>query len=289
MTGRPSAVLQLLELGLRRVRRGSTQFAPARLTREFAMTTRRKPVDETFRLLVELPERWQTYITYDDATCFEGDDADDPWGQAAADQEIAGIEARGYRLVGPADDLHRDELGRFRETRGPLITYVAHRDGILDADTDARVWRFLAPGGDEYLLLCGREGIVWLPAHWADRVRDPDHEIDENDLRWPDDRGDPQHPPHVDDNQTPPGWQRGYPADPPPEDIEHWDEAAYLETVASLREAGWTIEQSLDHIDRMGWFRQAWGPVTPYIVTRIPAAEPRRYRPNPCCPSVETR
>ena len=254
-------------------------------------TAPRKPAEQTFRLLVELPERWQAYIAHGDATCFEGDDPDDPWSQAAADAEIATIEAQGYRLAGLADDPNRDELGRFGNTRGPLITYVAHRDGILEADADARVWRFLAPAGEEYLLRCGREGIVWLPAHWADRVRDPDYEIDENDLRWPDDRGDPQHPPHVDESQTPPGWQRGYPADPPSEDLEHWDEAAYLETVDELRKAGWAIEQPLDHIDRMGWFRQAWGPLTPYVVTRVPAMPPEswRYRLNPCCPCVESR
>ena len=254
-------------------------------------TPPRKPVEQTFRLLVELPERWRTYIANGDATCFEDDDPDDPWDRAAADAEIATIEAQGYYLVGPADEPNETEFGRFRGLHGTLITYIAHRHDVLDVDVDTGVWRFLAPAGDEYLLKRGREGIVWLPAHWADRVRDPDYEIDENDLRWPDDRGDPQHPPHVDESQTPPGWQRGYPADPPAEDLEHWDETAYLETVTDLGKTGWAIEQPLDHIDRMGWFRQAWGPLSPYVVTRIPATpgKPRRYRPNPCCPCVESQ
>ncbi|MCY4511582.1 MAG: hypothetical protein OXG35_32145 [Acidobacteria bacterium] len=251
----------------------------------------RKPVDRTFRVLIDLPERWRTYITNDDRTCFEHDEPDEPWNQAAADREIARIEAEGCYLAGPADDPNEPELGRFGGIDGALITYVAHRHDVLEADAARGLWRFLAPNGEEYLLKTGQEGIVWLPAHWASRVLDPTSEIDENDLRWPDDRGDPQHPPLVDENQTPPGWRRGYPAGPPPENLEHWDEAACLETIEALDKTGWTIEQPLEHVDRMGWFRRAWGPLSPCVVTRTQAAanEPRQDRPDPACPVVESR
>ena len=236
-----------------------------------------QPADPpTFRLLVELPERWQAYIAYDDPTIFEDDEDDDPWGRAAADDEIARIQDQGYHLVGPADDPNDRDFGRFRGVDGHLITYVALRHDILDVDKRAGVWRFLAPSGEEYLFRLGRDGIVWLPAHWADRVRDPDYDLDENDIRPSDNRGDPQHPPAADISQTPPGWEPGYPADPPPEDLEHWDETACTAAVEALRRAGWAIEQPLDHIDRMGWFLQAWGPSA-----RTSSPVPRRRPPDP--------
>ena len=249
-----------------------------------------QPADPpTFRLLVELPERWQAYIAYDDPTIFEDNEDDDPWGRAAADDEIARIHDQGYHLVGPADDPNDRDFGRLRGVDGHLITYVALRHDILDVDKRAGVWRFLAPSGEEYLFRLGRDGIVWLPAHWADRVRNPDYDLDENDIRPSDNRGDPQHPPAADISQTPPGWEPGYPADPPPEDLEHWDETACTAAVEALRRAGWAIEQPLDHIDRMGWFLQAWGPLSPYVVTRTTPSttRPCEQHPDIPCPYVE--
>ena len=117
--------------------------------------TPRKPVDRTFRVLIDLPERWRSYITNDDRTCFEHDEPDDPWNQAAADREIARIEAEGCYLAGPADDPNEPELGRFGGIDGALITYIAHRHDVLDADTARGLWRFLAPNGEEYLLKTG--------------------------------------------------------------------------------------------------------------------------------------
>ena len=77
------------------------------------------PGSPPFRVLLELPERWSTYIAYDDPTCFEDDDPDDPWGQAAADREIATLEAESYRLTGPADDPNEKEFARYNGLHGP--------------------------------------------------------------------------------------------------------------------------------------------------------------------------
>lgn len=263
------------------------------------MTTRpsgdlHRPADPpTYRLLVELPERWQSYIAYDDPSVFEGDADDDPWDRAAADDEIAKIHDQGYNLVGPADYPNDRDFGRFRGVDGHLITYVALRHDVLDVDKRAGLWRFLAPAGEEYLFARDREGVVWLPAHWADRTRDPNHEIDENDIRPSDNDTDPQNPPTADHCQTPPGWQPGHPAKPPSENLEHWDEAAYLRTIHALQHTGWTIEQPLDHIDRMGWFLEAWGPLSPFVVARTspaPAPAPLRHHQAPTpCPYVECR
>ena len=69
-----------------------------------AMTSMRRQEDRTpapgipaFRITVELPAAWQSYIANNVADVFDDMDPDDPWNRAAADREAAKLERRATR------------------------------------------------------------------------------------------------------------------------------------------------------------------------------------------------
>ena len=134
------------------------------------------------RLTVELPHKWSSYLVNDVPDAFDDDDADDPWDRAAADREIAKIEAEGYTIVGQAGD---GSFGRHGGTHGMLTTYQLVNHQAHADDAAAGLWRFMPPGTEsEYLILHDTEGITWLPAHWSHKLSDPRYVIDEIDLEW---------------------------------------------------------------------------------------------------------
>ena len=64
-----------------------------------AMTSMRRQEDRTpapgvpaFRITVELPAAWQSYIANNVTDVFDDMDPDDPWNRAAADREAASLE-----------------------------------------------------------------------------------------------------------------------------------------------------------------------------------------------------
>ena len=169
------------------------------------MTSMRRQEDRTpapgipaFRITVELPAAWQSYIANNTTDVFDDMDPDDPWNQAAADHEAAKLEKEGYALLGPMIGAAA-EFGRHEGTLGAITTYEAVNHDILTADDAAGMWRFRPAGSEtEYLILHGTEGVVWLPEHWRRKLADPACEIDECDIEWPDPAADEpaQPPPH---------------------------------------------------------------------------------------------
>lgn len=72
------------------------------------MTSIRRQEDRTpapgvpaFRITVELPAAWQSYIANHATDVFDDMEPDDPWNRAAADREAAKLEKEGYALLGP--------------------------------------------------------------------------------------------------------------------------------------------------------------------------------------------
>ena len=191
------------------------------------MTSMRRQEDRTpapgipaFRITVELPAAWQSYIANNVADVFDDMDPDDPWNRAAADHEAAKLENEGYALLGPVIGAEA-EFGRHDGTLGAITTYEAVNHDVLTADEDAGMWRFRPAGSEtEYLILHRTEGVVWLPEHWRHKLADPACEIDECDIEWPDGDGDdPAQPPLTDLGETPGDWD---PRDrtPPPQDLK---------------------------------------------------------------------
>ncbi len=239
------------------------------------------------RLTVELPHKWSSYLVNDVPDAFDDDDADDPWDRAAADREIAKIEAEGYTIVGQAGD---GSFGRHGGTHGMLTTYQLVNHQAHADDAAAGLWRFMPPGTEsEYLILHDTEGITWLPAHWSHKLSDPRYVIDEIDLEWPDedddDRPDPNDPPWTDVAEMPPAWRLRRRSAPPPQDLEAWDEHAHQLAVRSLRARGWTLDQALDGC-RLGWFLEQWGPLRPYVAQRTNG--PRAADDATARPAVDT-
>ena len=167
------------------------------------MTSMRRQEDRTpppgippFRITVELPAAWQSYIANNVTDVFDDMDPDDPWNQAAADQEAAKLEKEGYAILGPVIGAEA-EFGRHEGTLGAITTYEAVSHDVLDGDDAAGMWRFRPAGSEtEYLILHRTEGVVWLPEHWRRKLADPACEIDECDVEWPEPAGDePAQPP----------------------------------------------------------------------------------------------
>ena len=238
------------------------------------MTSTRRQEDRTpapgvpaFRITVELPAAWQSYIANNVTDVFEDMEPDDPWNRAAADREAARLEKEGYALLGPVIGAEA-EFGRHQGTLGAIATYEAVNHDVLDGDEAAGMWRFRPAGSDtEYLILHRTEGVVWLPEHWRRKLADPACEIDECDIEWPDPAGDdPAQPPLTDLGEMPGDWD---PRDrtPPPQDLGVWDDRAYERTTRALASRGWTLDQALNG-SRLGWFLGQWGPVRPYVVVR---------------------
>ena len=237
------------------------------------MTSIRRREDRTpapgvpaFRITVELPAAWQSYIANDVTDVFDDMDPDDPWNRAATDHEAARLEEEGYAILGPVVGVEA-EFGRYEGTLGAITTYEAVNHDVLDGDAAAGMWRFRPAGSDtEYLILHRTEGVVWLPEHWRHRLADPDCELDEGDIEWPDPAGDdPAQPPLTDLGEMNENWD---PRDrtPPPQDLAVWDDGAYERTVQMLAARGWTLDQALDG-SRLGWFHGQWGPLRPYVLT----------------------
>ncbi len=236
------------------------------------MTSMRRQEDRTpapgtpaFRITVELPAAWQSYIANNVTDVFDDMEPDDPWNRAAADREAARLKKEGYALLGPVIGAEA-EFGRHQGTLGAIATYEAVNHDVLDGDEAAGMWRFRPAGSEtEYLILHRTEGVVWLPEHWRRKLADPACEIDECDIEWPDPAGDdPAQPPLTDLGEMPEDWD---PRDrtPPPQDLEVWDDRAYERTARALASRGWTLDQALDG-RRLGWFLGQWGPVRPYVV-----------------------
>ena len=249
------------------------------------MTSMRRQEDRTpppgipaFRITVELPAAWQSYIANNVTDVFDDMDPDDPWNQAAADQEAAKLEKEGYAILGPVIGAEA-EFGRHEGTLGAITTYEAVNHDVLASDDAAGMWRFRPAGSDtEYLILHGTEGVVWLPEHWRRKLADPACEIDECDIEWPDPAGDdPAQPPLTDLGEMPGDWD---PRDrtPPPQDLEVWGEEAYERTAQALAARGWTLDQALDG-SRLGWFHGQWGPLRPYVLTSEHDQEGRQRDP----------
>ncbi len=240
------------------------------------MTSMRRQEDRTpapgvpaFRITVELPAAWQSYIANNVADVFDDMDPDDPWNRAAADQEAARLEKEGYALLGPVTGTEA-EFGEYEGTLGNIATCEAVNHDVLAGDEAAGMWRFRPPGSDtEYLILHRTEGVVWLPEHWRLKLADPACEIDEGDIEWPDPAGDdpdPARPPLTDLGEMPDDWDpRG--RTPPPQDLELWDDDACERTARTLAARGWTLAQALDG-SRLGWFHGQWGPLRPYVLKR---------------------
>ena len=242
------------------------------------MTSIRRREDRTpapgipaFRITVELPAAWQSYIANDAADVFDDMDPDDPWSRAAADHEAAKLEREGYAILGPVIGAEA-EFGRHEGTLGAITTYEAVNHEVLDGDAAAGMWRFRpAESETEYLILHRTEGVVWLPEHWRRRLADPACELDEGDIEWPDPAdndpadNDPAQPPLTDLGEMPGDWD---PRDrtPPPQNLERWDAGAYERTAQSLAARGWTLDQALDG-SRLGWFHGQWGPLRAYVLT----------------------
>ena len=114
-----------------------------------------------FRITVELPVAWQSYIANNAADVFDEMDPDDPWNRAAADREAAKHEKQGYVLLGPVIGAEA-EFGRHEGTLGAITTYEAVNHDVLAGDDAAGMWRFRPAGSDaEHLILHRTEGVVW--------------------------------------------------------------------------------------------------------------------------------
>ncbi len=236
------------------------------------MTSMRRQEDRTpapgipaFRITVELPAAWQSYIANNAADVFDDMERDDPWNRAAADHEAAKLEEEGYALLGPVIGTEA-EFGRHEGTLGAITTYEAVNHEVLAGDEAAGMWRFRPPGSEtEYLILHRTEGVVWLPEHWRRKLADPAYAIDEGDIEWPDPAdSDPAQPPITDLGEMNEGWD---PRDrTPPQDLAVWDDDAYERTARTLAARGWTLDQTLDG-SRLGWFHGQWGPLRAYVLT----------------------
>ena len=243
------------------------------------MTSMRRQEDRTpapgipaFRITVELPAAWQSYIANNAADVFDDMDPHDPWNRAAADREAARLEEEGYALLGPVIEAEA-EFGRHEGTLSAITTYEAVTQDVLAGDEAAGMWRFRPPESEtEHLILAPTEGVVWLPEHWRCKLADPACAIDEGDIEWPDPAdSDPAQPPLTDLGEMNEG------CDPrdrtqPPQDLAVWDDYAYERTVQALAARGWTLDQALDG-SRLGWFHGQWGPLRAYVLTSGRAQE----------------
>lgn len=246
----------------------------------------RTPANGTprFRITIELPALWDSYLVNRVPDAFEDAEPDDPWNRAAADRAAADLENQGYDIVGPAAGAET-ELGRYDGTSGGICEYEAVNRDVLATDADAGLWRFIQPHTEsEYLILQRGEGIVWLPENWRHKLADSAHEIDEADLVWPDTDADPNRPAPADIDEMPRDWR--YP-EPPPQDLDAWNGDAYRRTVAALAARGWSLDQALDGT-RLGWFLGRWGPVAPYVATHPADTHTPDVDRQPGRPAVRT-
>ena len=197
----------------------------------------RTPANGTprFRITIELPALWDSYLVNRVPDTFEDAEPDDPWNRAAADRAAADLENQGYVIVGLAAGAET-EFGRYDGTSGGICEYEAVNRDVLAADADAGLWRFIQPHTEsEYLILQRGEGIVWLPENWRHKLADPACEIDEADLVWPHTDADPNHPAPADVDEMPRDWRC---PEPPPQDLDAWNGDAYRRNRRGPRRPG---------------------------------------------------
>ena len=209
------------------------------------------------------------------------DEVDERWSGAAAAAWEAAIVGRGYLFSGTTG-AEPEEFGEFEGQRGRLVQVAFSDQAVFDADKEAGVYCVTGcdDGPTEYVLRCGADAVVRLPANFEPRLLDPDKPCDD-----PSSEGVLPGFVRTEEGETGPGDIREGCADS--EEIDaRWTDGLADAMALALAAEGWTVEQALTATTRQGWCGELYGETVLFVVTkdriagaRLPAAAQMGARP----------